>query len=200
MFTVISSVIAAYGFSRFKFKGRDFLFGVMIMTLFLPQVVLNVPQYMMYNKFDWINNPLYPALWVPSLFATETYFVYQLVQFMRSIPHDLDEAAAIDGCGPVKILYKIICPMLSPSLVACALFQFMWSCNDFMGPPALRYYPRANTPWQSLLSCLWTVPVKAFQWNRILALSLISIIPQLLVFFAAQDSFIDGIAAGSVKG
>lgn len=79
VFTVISSVIAAYGFSRFKFKGRDFLFGVMIMTLFLPQVVLNVPQYMMYNKFDWINNPLYPALWVPSLFATETYFVYQLV-------------------------------------------------------------------------------------------------------------------------
>ena len=63
VFTVISSVIAAYGFSRFKFKGRDFLFGVMIMTLFLPQVVLNVPQYMMYNKFDWINNPLYPALW-----------------------------------------------------------------------------------------------------------------------------------------
>lgn len=72
VFTVISSVIAAYGFSRFKFKGRDFLFGVMIMTLFLPQVVLNVPQYMMYNKFDWINNPLYPALWVPSLFATES--------------------------------------------------------------------------------------------------------------------------------
>ena len=112
VFTVISSVIAAYGFSRFKFKGRDFLFGVMIMTLFLPQVVLNVPQYMMYNKFDWINNPLYPALWVPSLFATETYFVYQLVQFMRSIPHDLDEAAAIDGCGPFQTFFRIILPQV----------------------------------------------------------------------------------------
>ena len=83
IFTVISSVIAAYGFSRFKFKGRDMLFGIMISTLFLPQVVLNVPQYLMYNSFGWINSPFYLPLWVPTLFATETYFVYQLVQFMR---------------------------------------------------------------------------------------------------------------------
>ena len=162
VFTVISSVIAAYGFSRFKFKGRDFLFGVMIMTLFLPQVVLNVPQYMMYNKFDWINNPLYPALWVPSLFATETYFVYQLVQFMRSIPHDLDEAA-------------------------------------FMGPLLYVTTPR-KYPMAIFVKLSMDSTSEGIQWNRILALSLISIIPQLLVFFAAQDSFIDGIAAGSVKG
>ncbi len=89
------------------------LFGIMISTLFLPQVVLNVPQYLMYNSFGWVNSPFYLPLWVPTLFATETYFVYQLVQFMRSIPRP-DEAAAIDGCGPVKILYKIIAPMLSP--------------------------------------------------------------------------------------
>ena len=154
---------------------------------------------MMYNKFDWINNPLYPALWVPSLFATETYFVYQLVQFMRSIPHDLDEAAAIDGCGPVKILYKIICPMLSPSLVSCALFQFMWSCNDFMGPLLYVTTPR-KYPMAIFVKLSMDSTSEGIQWNRILALSLISIIPQLLVFFAAQDSFIDGIAAGSVKG
>ena len=198
IFTVISSVIAAYGFSRFKFKGRDILFSIMISTLFLPQVVLNVPQYLMYNTFGWIDSPWYLPLWVPSLFATETYFVYQLVQFMRSIPHDLDEAAAIDGCGPVKTLYKIICPMLSPSLVACGLFQFMWSCNDFMGP--LLY---VSTPRKYPMSIFVKLSMDAdngFSWNRILDLSLISIIPQLIVFFAAQDSFIDGIAAGSVKG
>lgn len=198
IFTVISSVIAAYGFSRFKFKGRDILFSIMISTLFLPQVVLNVPQYLMYNTFGWINSPLYLPLWVPTLFATETYFVYQLVQFMRSIPHDLDEAASIDGCGPVKILYKIICPMLSPSLVACALFQFMWSCNDFMGP--LLY---VTTPTKYPMSIFVKLSMDGdvgFDWNRILALSLISIIPQLVVFFCAQDAFIDGIAAGSVKG
>ena len=198
IFTVISSVIAAYGFSRFKFKGRDMLFGIMISTLFLPQVVLNVPQYLMYNTFGWINSKWYLPLWVPTLFATETYFVYQLVQFMRSIPHDLDEAAAIDGCGPVKILYKIICPMLSPSLVACALFQFMWSCNDFMGP--LLY---VQTPSKYPMSIFVKMSMDAdngFNWNRILALSLISIIPQLVVFFCAQDAFIDGISAGAVKG
>lgn len=198
VFTVISSVIAAYGFSRFHFRGRDLMFSIMISTLFLPQVVLNVPQYLMYNTFGWINSPLYLPLWVPTLFATETYFVYQLVQFMRSIPHDLDEAAAIDGCGPVKTLYKIICPMLSPSLVAVALFQFMWSCNDFMGP--LLY---VSTPSKYPMSIFVKLSMDAdngFSWNRILALSLISIIPQLIVFFAAQDSFIDGIAAGSVKG
>ena len=198
IFTVISSVIAAYGFSRFKFKGRDMLFGIMISTLFLPQVVLNVPQYLMYNSFGWINSPFYLPLWVPTLFATETYFVYQLVQFMRSIPHDLDEAAAIDGCGPVKILYKIIAPMLSPSLVACGLFQFMWSCNDYMGP--LLYVQTPSKYPMSIFVKLSMDADSGFNWNRILALSLISIIPQLVVFFCAQEAFIDGISAGAVKG
>ena len=198
IFTVISSVIAAYGFSRFKFKGRDMLFGIMISTLFLPQVVLNVPQYLMYNSFGWINSPFYLPLWVPTLFATETYFVYQLVQFMRSIPHDLDEAAAIDGCDPVKILYKIIAPMLSPSLVACGLFQFMWSCNDYMGP--LLYVQTPSKYPMSIFVKLSMDADSGFNWNRILALSLISIIPQLVVFFCAQDAFIDGISAGAVKG
>ena len=198
IFTVISSVIAAYGFSRFKFKGRDMLFGIMISTLFLPQVVLNVPQYLMYNSFGWINSPFYLPLWVPTLFATEAYFVYQLVQFMRSIPHDLDEAAAIDGCGPVKILYKIIAPMLSPSLVACGLFQFMWSCNDYMGP--LLYVQTPSKYPMSIFVKLSMDADSGFNWNRILALSLISIIPQLVVFFCAQDAFIDGISAGAVKG
>ena len=198
IFTVISSVIAAYGFSRFKFKGRDMLFGIMISTLFLPQVVLNVPQYLMYNSFGWINSPFYLPLWVPTLFATETYFVYQLVQFMRSIPHDLDEAAALDGCGPVKILYKIIAPMLSPSLVACGLFQFMWSCNDYMGP--LLYVQTPSKYPMSIFVKLSMDADSGFNWNRILALSLISIIPQLVVFFCAQDAFIDGISAGAVKG
>ena len=198
IFTVISSVIAAYGFSRFKFKGRDMLFGIMISTLFLPQVVLNVPQYLMYNSFGWVNSPFYLPLWVPTLFATETYFVYQLVQFMRSIPHDLDEAAAIDGCGPVKILYKIIAPMLSPSLVACGLFQFMWSCNDYMGP--LLYVQTPSKYPMSIFVKLSMDADSGFNWNRILALSLISIIPQLIVFLCAQDAFIDGISAGAVKG
>ena len=198
IFTVISSVIAAYGFSRFKFKGRDMLFGIMISTLFLPQVVLNVPQYLMYNSFGWINSPFYLPLWVPTLFATETYFVYQLVQFMRSIPHDLDEAAAIDGCSSFQTLYKVIVPMLGPALVSCALFQFMWSCNDFMGP--LLYVSTPGKYPMSLFVKLSMDGDTGFAWNKILALSLISILPQLIVFFCAQDQFVEGISAGAVKG
>ena len=198
IFTVISSVIAAYGFSRFKFKGRDMLFGIMISTLFLPQVVLNVPQYLMYNSFGWINSPFYLPLWVPTLFATETYFVYQLVQFMRNVPRDLDEAAAIDGCSSFQTLYKVIVPMLMPALVSCALFQFMWSCNDFMGP--LLYVQTPAKYPMSLFVKLSMDGDTGFAWNRILALSLISILPQLIVFFCAQDQFVEGISAGAVKG
>ena len=97
--TVVSACIAAYGFGRFDFPGRKLLFNIMLATLFLPQVVLNVPQYLLYNKFGWVDSPFYLAIWVHCAFATETYFVYQLVQFMRNVPRDLDEAAAIDGCS-----------------------------------------------------------------------------------------------------
>ena len=198
IFTVISSVIAAYGFSRFKFKGRDMLFGIMISTLFLPQVVLNVPQYLLYNKFGWLDSPFYLAIWVHCAFATETYFVYQLIQFMRNVPRDLDEAAAIDGCSSFQTLYKVIVPMLGPALVSCALFQFMWSCNDFMGP--LLYVQTPAKYPMSLFVKLSMDGDTGFAWNRILALSLISILPQLIVFFCAQDQFVEGISAGAVKG
>ena len=97
--TVVSACIAAYGFGRFDFPGRKLLFNIMLATLFLPQVVLNVPQYLLYNKFGWLDSPFYLAIWVHCAFATETYFVYQLIQFMRNVPRDLDEAAAIDGCS-----------------------------------------------------------------------------------------------------
>ena len=198
IFTVISSVIAAYGFSRFKFKGRDMLFGIMISTLFLPQVVLNVPQYLLYNKFGWLDSPFYLAIWVHCAFATETYFVYQLIQFMRNVPRDLDEAAAIDGCSSFQTLYKVIVPMLGPALVSCALFQFMWSCNDFMGP--LLYVSTPGKYPMSLFVKLSMDGDTGFAWNKILALSLISILPQLIVFFCAQDQFVEGISAGAVKG
>ena len=198
VFTVISSVIAAYGFSRFKFKGRDFLFGVMIMTLFLPQVVLNIPQFLMYRKFGWVDSPYYLALIVPTLFAQETYFVYMLIQFMRNIPRELDEAAKIDGCNIMQTLVLVLVPMLWPAMVSAGLFQFMWSSNDFMGP--LLY---VNTPSRYPATLFVRMSMDAdtgFAWNRVMAVSLISIIPSLVVFFLAQRQFMDGVTAGAVKG
>lgn len=167
-------------------------------TLFLPQVVLNVPQFVLFNKFGWIDSPIYLALIVPTLFATDTYFVFMLIQFLRNIPKELEEAATIDGCGSIKTLWYVIVPMLKPSIVSCALFQFMWSSNDFMGP--LLY---VNTPARYPASIFVKMSMDAdtgFEWNRVLAMSLISIIPSLIVFLLAQDQFIDGIAAGGVKG
>ena len=196
--TVVSACVAAYGFGRFDFPGRKLMFNIMLATLFLPQVVLNVPQYLLYNKFGWLDSPFYLAIWVHCAFATETYFVYQLVQFMRNVPRDLDEAAAIDGCSSFQTLYKVIVPMLGPALVSCALFQFMWSCNDFMGP--LLYVQTPAKYPMSLFVKLSMDGDTGFAWNKILALSLISILPQLIVFFCAQDQFVEGISAGAVKG
>ena len=198
VFTVISSVIAAYGFSRFKFKGRDFLFGVMIMTLFLPQVVLNIPQFLMYRQFGWVDSPYYLALIMPTLFAQETYFVYMLIQFMRNIPRELDEAAKIDGCNIMQTLVLVLVPMLWPAMVSAGLFQFMWSSNDFMGP--LLY---VNSPARYPATLFVRMSMDAdtgFAWNRVMAVSLISIIPSLVVFFLAQRQFMDGVTAGAVKG
>lgn len=198
VFTITSATITAYGFARFQFKGKGIFFAILMSTLFLPQVVLNVPQFIMYNQFNWIDSPLYLALIVPTLFATDTYFVFMLIQFLRNIPKELEEAAKIDGCNSLKILWHVIVPMLKPSIVSCALFQFMWSSNDFMGP--LLY---VNTPARYPASIFVKMSMDAdagFEWNRVLAMSMISIIPSLIVFFLAQKSFVDGIAAGGVKG
>lgn len=111
---------------------------------------------------------------------------------------ELEEAAEIDGCGIMQRLWYVIVPMLKPSIVSCALFQFMWASNDFMGP--LIY---VNTVAKYPVSIFLRMSMDAdvgFEWNRVLAMSLIAIVPSLIVFFTAQDSFVEGIAAGGVKG
>lgn len=121
-----------------------------------------------------------------------------LNQFLRGIPRELEEAAKIDGCNSLKTLWYVIVPMLKPSIISVALFQFMWSSNDFMGP--LLYVNRPARYPASIFVKMSMDADSGFDWNRVLASSLISIIPSLVVFFLAQDSFIDGIAAGGVKG
>lgn len=198
IFTLISATITAYGFGRFQFKGKKFLFAILMSTLFLPQVVLNVPQFILFTNLDWVDSRLYLPLIVPTLFATDTYFVFMLIQFMRNIPKELEEAAQIDGCNVVQRLLHVIVPMLMPALVSCALFQFMWSSNDFMGPLLYVKTP-ANYP-AAIFVKLSMDAETGFSWNRVLATSLISITPSLVVFFLAQDQFVEGIAAGGVKG
>jgi len=194
--TVISCVITAYGFARFDFIGKGVLFALLLSTMFLPQVVLNTPQYILYDQLGWLDS--YKPLIVPSIFALDTSLVYMLIQFLRGIPRELDEASEIDGCNVVQRLWYVIVPMLKPSVVSVGLFQFMWASNDFMGP--LIY---VNTVSKYPVSIFLRMSMDAevgFEWNRVLAMSLLAIIPSLVVFFLAQNSFIDGIAAGGVKG
>lgn len=196
IFTVVSSTITAYGFAKFRFRGRNLMFVLMLSTLFLPHVVLSAPQYVMFNSWGWVNS--YKPLIVPFLFATDTYFVFMLIQFARSIPNELEEAAWIDGANILKTLWYVIVPMLKPAIISCALFSFMWSSNDFMSPliylKSVRNYP------VSIFLKLIMDAEAGTSWNRILACSLIAILPSMVVFFLAQSSFVDGIAAGGVKG
>ena len=198
IFTVISATLTAYGFGRFNFVGRNVLFAALMATLFLPQVVMNVPQFILYNNFGWVDSEIYLPLIIPSLFAFDTYFVFMLIQFLRGIPRELDEAATIDGCNSIQTLIMVICPMLKPAMVSCALFQFMWSSNDYMGP--LLYVKTPSNYPAAIFVRLSMDADTGFDWNRVLAVSLISIIPSLVVFFCAQKQFIEGISAGSVKG
>ncbi len=156
---------------------------MMIMTLFLPQVAVNVPQYMMYNKFDSINDPLYPALWVPSLFATETYFIYQLGSFMRSIrttwtkPPPLTAAARSRSC--TRSSAPCSAPLWSPVRCLCG------AATTFMGPLLYVTTPRKYPMAIFVKPCLWTVPVKAFSGTASPSLSLISLSRSCWFSFAA---------------
>lgn len=196
IFTLISATFAAYSFTRFKYAPKNIMYGLMISTLFLPQVVLNTPQYIMYTKWGWTDS--YAPLIVPTLFAVESYFVFMLCQFLRGIPGELEEAAEIDGCNSFQTLTKIITPMLKPALVSCTLFQFMWSSNDFQGP--LIYVKTVRNLPVSVFMKMTMDADSGTAWNRVLASSIIALIPSLIVYFAAQNEFVEGISAGGVKG
>nr|WP_081982949.1 carbohydrate ABC transporter permease [Cetobacterium sp. ZOR0034] len=194
--TIISAVLTAYGFARFKFPGKKILFGILISTLLLPNVVLRIPQFLMYKNFGWLDT--YLPLFVPAAFATDTFFVFMLIQFIRGLPKEIEEAACVDGCNPLQTLVYIMVPMLKPAIISVALFQFMWTMNDFMGPliylSSVEKYPVA-------LALKMSMDVSSnVNWNQILAMSIIGLTPSLLVFFAAQRHFVDGISAGGVKG
>lgn len=196
LFTLISSTLAAYSFTRFNYRPKNIMYGLMIATLFLPQVVLNTPQYIMYSKWGWTNS--YAPLIVPAMFAVDSYFVFMLCQFLRGIPGELEEAAEIDGCNTFQTLVQIILPMLRPALVSCALFQFMWSSNDFQGP--LIYVKTVKNLPASVFMKMSMDADAGTAWNRVLASSIIALLPSLIIFFLAQNEFVEGISAGGVKG
>jgi multiple sugar transport system permease protein len=197
----ISSSIVAYGFARIKFRGRGFLFALMLSTMMIPFPVMMVP---LYTIFRWLGDHTgiqwlgtFRPLWVPAWFGS-AFSIFLLRQFFVTIPEELSEAARIDGCNEWGIYWHIILPLSRPALSVVALFTFMYVWRDFLGP--LVYLQRSS---QFTL----TLGLQAFQsqnggtpWNLLMAASLLVIAPVILLFFLAQRTFIEGIATTGMKG
>ena len=194
--TVISCVLVAYAFARFEFWGKKTLFAVMVGTMMLPLIILRLPQYLMFREFGWLDT--YAPLIVPSAFATDTFFVFMLVQFLRGIPRDMEEAAMIDGCNAVQMLWHIIVPLLKPAIIAVVVFQFIWTMNDFMGP--LIYLSTVENYPVSLALKMSIGATEEVEWANVIAISVVSLIPSVAVFFMAQRYFIEGAASSGIKG
>lgn len=196
VFSIISSSLVAYGFARFRFRLKKICFAIVIATLMLPSSILIIPRYILFSKFDWLNT--YLPIVVPCIFATESFFIFLLVQFMRGIPYDLDEAARIDGCNSFAILVRILLPLLKPALFSVGLFQFMWQWNDFFN---VLIYINSVRKYPLSLALRMSLDVNAnVAWNQVIAMSFCSIVPVIFIFFFAQKYFVEGISTTGLKG
>ena len=192
---LFSCSLAAYGFARLDFAGRRLFFVLMLGTLMLPVHVLLVPQYIMFAQLGWINT-YYPLL-VPHFLATNAFYIFLMVQFMRALPRELDDAARIDGCGPFRTFWKIIVPLSWPAFATTAIFTFISVWNDFFAP--LIYLTDQE---------LYTVPLalRQFmdsegqsQWGQMFAMSFVSLAPVIGFFIAGQKYLVKGIATTGFK-
>jgi oligogalacturonide transport system permease protein len=196
LFTLLSSIVVAYGFARFEFPLKNTLFMLMLATLMLPNAVIIIPRYILFNTFGWLDS--YRPFYIPAVFATNSFFIFMLVQFLRGIPRELDESAVIDGCNSFMILARILIPLSKPSLFSAAIFQFIWTWNDFFNT---LIYVNSVKKFTIALGLRMAIDIQgAVNWNQIMAMSLVAIIPPILVFFFSQKHFVEGIATTGLKG
>ncbi|MGG4553536.1 carbohydrate ABC transporter permease [Paenibacillus sp. FSL W8-0186] len=196
IFTIISSVIVAYGFARFEFPLKTMLFSIMIATLMLPNASIMIPRYILFNKMNWLDT--YLPFIIPAAFATGAFFVYMMIQFLRGLPRDLDEAATIDGCNSFTVLSRVLLPLCKPAIFSVGIFQFMWTWNDFFN--SIIYISSVKKFTVSLGLRLSLDASSAVSWNQVLAMSVVSIVPCILLFFFAQKYFVEGISTTGLKG
>lgn len=192
---VLTSAIVAYGFARLNFRFRGVLFSILLLTMMLPGQVTIVPQYILYNKLHLMDS--YIPLILPHFFGGGAFFIFLLVQFIRGIPRELDEAAKIDGASVYSIFYRIVLPLIKPSLVTVAIFTFLWSWDDFF---AQVLYLNSVSKFTVSLALRMYVDQFEIQWGRLLAMSLLSVVPSTILFFIAQKHFVEGIATTGLKG
>src|SRR5512136_128887 len=194
---MISCTMAAYAFARLKFAGRSFWFGVMMVTLMLPGHVTLVPRYILFNTFGWVGS--YLPILVPKFLATDAFFVFLLVQFIRSLPKELDEAATIDGCGQFGVFSRIIVPLASPALVTMALFTFLWTWDDFFNQLLYLTRPETFTVARALRTFVGDAGAVS-NWGGAMAMAALSMVPPFILFFSLQKYFVQGITTTGIKG
>jgi len=197
VFAVVSSVLVAYGFARFDFPLKKLIFAALMGSMFMPSIVSVMPLYMLWSRLGLLDT--YIPLTLPSLFACEGMFVLILVQFFRNVPKELDEAARIDGCGTLRTLVYILVPCIRPAVVSIAVFTFLWTMNDFLNPlimiQSVEKYPLSLALRLSVDST-----GQGYEQRKIIAMSVIGLIPSVAVFALAQKKFIGGITAGGISG
>ena len=201
MGNLLSCCLAAYGFARLRARGRNFFFGLVLATMLLPNEVLIIPQYVMFTKLGW-NNTWLP-LTIPAWFGYP-FFIFLLRQFFMTIPHDLDEAARLDGASSWTILARIILPLSKPALASVVIFGFIGNWNNFLGPliflnteakytlaVGMRYFQSAVAQGTA---------VSKPQDHLLMGAAFMMTLPCLILFFLAQKYFVQGIATTGIKG
>ncbi|WP_248927041.1 carbohydrate ABC transporter permease [Paenibacillus hamazuiensis] len=193
---LLSCSLAAYAFGRLDFSLKKLWFSIMLLTIMLPHHVTIIPQYILFKQFNWIDT--YYPLTVPKWLATDAFFIFLMVQFIRGLPKELDESATIDGCGQAQIYWRIILPLAVPALITTAIFTFIWTWDDFFSQ--LLYLNTAK---------LYTIPLglRLFMdssgdsnWGALFAMSVLSLVPSLVIFFSCQKYFVEGISTSGIKG
>jgi multiple sugar transport system permease protein len=192
---VVASAIVAYGFARLRFVGKQTWFSIMLLTLMLPAQVIIIPQYIIFSQLGWLNT-FYPLL-LPRI-GGEVFFIFMIIQFIRGIPIDLDEAGMIDGCSKVGIFYHIILPQLKPALITAAIFSFYWTWNDFLGPLLFLTKPELYTVSMALRA--FSDPSGMTDWGAIFAMLSLSLVPVFVIFILFQRYLVEGIATTGLKG
>jgi multiple sugar transport system permease protein len=191
---VVSCTLIAYGFSRFRFPGREPLFLLMLGTMLIPSQVTMIPLFLLFTKLGWVNT--YLPLVVPAYFGN-AFYVFLLRQYFMTIPAELDEAAKIDGANSFMILWKILVPLLRPALMIVIVFTFTDVYNNFLGP---LIYLNDPAKFPLAVGLEYFVSSYSAQWNLLMAGSTFALIPLLILYYFAQNQLIGGVASFGIKG
>ena len=193
--TVVTASLAAYGFSRLRWPGRDLVFGILMTTLMLPYAVTLIPTFLIWSRLGLINT-FWPLI-VPSWFGGHVFYIFLLRQFFRGIPRDLDEAALIDGANPLQILWDIILPLSRPALVSVVIFSSLFTWNDFLQP---LIYLNDDRKFTLALGLAQFRGLYNSEWHLLMAASMLVVAPVLVLFVVAQRYFVAGITLTGIKG